>query len=51
MGTLIASMASVISYRLYAAENRKGVRRYFGLFTVLNVVFLLLSVVFIKVFL
>ena len=51
MGTLIASMASVISYRLYATSEPKGIRRYLGLFTVLNVVFLLLSVVFVKVFL
>jgi Na+/H+ antiporter NhaD/arsenite permease-like protein len=48
LGTLIASMASVISYRLYTASDRKGTRRYLGLFTVLNIIFLLLSVAFIK---
>jgi len=50
LGTLIASMASVISYRLYAASDRKGIRRYLGLFTVLNIIFLLLSTAFIKAF-
>ena len=40
LGTLIASMASVISYKIYAgAPGAKG-GRYLVLFTVLNVVFL-----------
>ena len=50
LGTLIASMASVISYRLYAASDSKGTRRYLGLFTIANIIFLLLSVIFIKIF-
>ncbi len=42
LGTLIASMASLISYRQIARElpDKKG--RYFGLFTVSNVIFLAL---------
>ena len=42
LGTLIASMASLISYRQIARElpDKKG--RYFGLFTISNVIFLAL---------
>ena len=48
MGTLIASMASVISYRMYAAAHQKGIKHYLWLFTLLNVIFLLSSIVFVK---
>lgn len=40
LGTLIASMASLISYKQIAAEFPKEKGRYFGMFTVWNVVFL-----------
>ena len=42
LGTLIASMASLISYKQLAANypNEKG--KYLGLFTVLNIVFLII---------
>ena len=40
LGTLIASMASLITYRLYAATDRAMRGRYFGEFTLWNVVFL-----------
>lgn len=40
LGTLIASMASLITYRLYAASDRAMKGRYFGEFTLWNVVFL-----------
>jgi hypothetical protein len=42
LGTLIASMASLISYKQLAANypNEKG--KYLGLFTVLNVIFLII---------
>ena len=40
LGTLIASMASVISYKIYAAAPGAKSGRYLGLFTMLNVVFL-----------
>ena len=51
LGTLIASMASLISYKLFAAEyeNRKG--RYFAVFTVTNIIFLAVVCVFSFVFL
>ena len=40
LGTLIASMASLITYRLYAASDRAMKGRYFGEFTLWNLVFL-----------
>ena len=36
MGTLIASMASVISYKLYVKENRNLSREYLKIFTIYN---------------
>lgn len=50
MGTLIASMASVISYKLYMAVFPNGGRRYMALFTSLNVLSLGLSLLFVKCF-
>lgn len=41
LGTLIASMASLISYRQIAVEMPQEKGRYFCLFTIANVVFLL----------
>ena len=40
LGTLIASMASMISFKIYAGTPGAKVGKYFLLFTVLNVVFL-----------
>ena len=40
LGTLIASMASLITYRLYAASDRALKGRYFAEFTLWNIVFL-----------
>ena len=40
LGTLIASMASLISYKLYASRPYADTKRYFAVFTVLNLVFL-----------
>ena len=42
LGTLIASMASLISYKYIAKENKCSKGAYFGYFTVANVVFLVL---------
>ena len=42
LGTLIASMASLITYKLYAAEQDAETGRYFALFTAVNVFFLLI---------
>lgn len=50
MGTLIASMASVISYKLYAKTFPNEIKRYFIIFTVTNILFLALSLIFIKCF-
>ena len=41
LGTLVASLASLISYKLYIARLPGENRRYLGLFTVLNVAFLI----------
>ena len=41
LGTLIASMASLISYKFYAKERRKG-EHYLLAFTVINIIFLLI---------
>ena len=40
LGTLIASMASLISYKYVVKENKCSKGAYFGFFTVANVVFL-----------
>lgn len=48
MGTLVASMASVISYKLYISAFPNSTRHYLTLFTAMNILFLGLSVVFIK---
>ncbi len=41
LGTLIASMASLISYKYIVKENKCGKGAYFGFFTIANVVFLI----------
>ena len=40
LGTLIASMASLISYKQFVNEYPKEKGRYFKYFTVMNIVFL-----------
>ena len=40
LGTLIASMASLISYRFYAGSRESSVSRYMVFFTLVNVIFL-----------
>ena len=42
LGTLIASMASLISYRQIARELPQGKKQYFGLVTLSNLIFLAL---------
>lgn len=42
LGTLIASMASLISYRQITRELPQGKKQYFGLFTLSNLIFLAL---------
>ena len=46
LGTLIASMASVISYKFYAAVYKEGTQRFLKLFTAVNLLFLVLLSLF-----
>ena len=48
LGTLIASMASLISYKLYANEVPEKKGKYFAVFTVYNIIFLVVLYVFTK---
>lgn len=48
LGTLIASMASLISYKLYANEVPEKKGKYFVVFTVYNIIFLVVLYVFTK---
>jgi len=48
LGTLIASMASLISYKYMVKENKCSKGAYFGFFTVANVVFLVLLLLIYK---
>lgn len=41
LGTLIASMASLISFKYIAKDNRDNRGRYLGYFTVVNILFLM----------
>jgi len=46
LGTLIASMASLISYKLYAAEKDSNSGKYMAVFTLFNVAYLIILFVF-----
>lgn len=46
LGTLIASMASLISYKIYAQAYNEKKGAYFRYFTAMNILFLLVLVVF-----
>lgn len=50
LGTLIASMASVISYRIYTSTYKEGTLRYLKLFTFWNVLFLALMCAFVSLY-
>lgn len=45
-GTIIASLASLITFREYASHDKKGVKKYFALFTIINFAFLAVMLVF-----
>lgn len=45
LGTLIASMASLISFKYIAREDKNLRGKYFGIFTVSNIVFLIFMLV------
>lgn len=49
LGTLIASMASLISYKIFASEMPEQKKKYFWQFTVWNVVFLVVLSVFVYI--
>lgn len=49
LGTLIASMASLISYKQIAQNQPKYKKSYFGWFTIVNVIYLLLLIVLHKI--
>lgn len=44
LGTLIASMASLISYKAYTLEYNENQGKYFAVFTLMNVIFLAILV-------
>lgn len=46
LGTLIASMASLITFRFYAAARPRSTKRYLLVFTLVNIVFLLALYIF-----
>lgn len=45
LGTLIASMASLISFKQYSSVEKADKKNYIGVFTVINVMFLILLLV------
>ena len=46
LGTLIASMASLISFKAYTKEFPGNTGKYFGMFTIANIIFLIVLVGF-----
>ena len=51
LGTLIASMASMISYKVYSVTEHAQIGRYLAIFTGLNVIFLIILYVIVALFL
>lgn len=49
LGTLIASMASLISYKLVVREDKRLKKRYFRYFTIANICFLVLLLIFAEI--
>ena len=45
LGTIIASMASLISFRLYGAMENSQKGRFMGVFTALNILFLIFMII------
>lgn len=50
LGTLIASMASIIAYRQFASEFKNRSREYILIFTTINIAFLVLIYIGVKIF-
>ncbi len=49
LGTLIASMASLISYKIFVSEMPEQKKNYFWQFTIWNIIFLIVLVLFVIV--
>ena len=45
LGTLIASMASLISFKYIAKENRNLSGKYLGIFTASNIIFMIFMLI------
>ncbi|MBS5262834.1 MAG: citrate transporter, partial [Roseburia sp.] len=45
LGTLIASMASLISFKYIAKENRNLRGKYLGIFTASNIIFMIFMLI------
>ncbi|MDF2803589.1 MAG: citrate transporter, partial [Anaerocolumna sp.] len=50
LGTLVASLASLISFKLYLKTEQAKPLRYLGVFTIVNIVFLISLLAFTMVF-
>jgi len=50
LGTPIASLASLISFKLYVQSNRSASAKYLGVFTVYNIFVLALLIVAVVLF-
>lgn len=50
LGTLIASMASLISYKIFVAQMPDQKKKYFWQFTVWNIIFLVVLSIFVVIF-
>ena len=49
LGTLIASMASLISFKQYSSVENADKKKYIGVFTITNVLFLILLLLFVVI--
>ncbi|MGN0642755.1 MAG: SLC13 family permease [Huintestinicola sp.] len=48
LGTLVASLASLISYKLYICSDNSSPKKYISFFTILNIIFLIIIFCFAK---
>lgn len=50
LGTLIASLASLITYKSYTNSNKPDTRKFFRVFTLMNIIFLAILFVYTELF-
>lgn len=50
LGTLIASMASLISFKQYCNTQKCNTKKYIGIFTSVNIIFLIVMILVVKLF-